>query len=195
MWVPKSHEGSVSGDRKTFFASPCSMWWLNPQQCEVPKPDFVQCQYWDNILFLSFLFLIFFFLFSFLLSARLPGNTGSHFTHDLTLGLRIAGTVQLGFSLTGDKLQLGNREVTSAQAHKNQTHERSTEGSVCLPPFKTAEQGQETGTGVQWAKMNFLCSWTCRGSSLRLNRTFSKKDLCPCSLIHQKSIQDGDSAE
>lgn len=48
----------------------------------------------------------------------LPGNTGSHFTHDLTLGLRIAVTVQLGFSLTGDKLQLGNREVRLAHAPK-----------------------------------------------------------------------------
>jgi len=63
-------------------------------------------------------FLIFFFLFSFLLSATLPGNTGSHFTHDLTLWLRIAVAVQLGFSLTGGMLQLGSREVRLARAHK-----------------------------------------------------------------------------
>lgn len=71
----------------------------------------MQCQCWD-------FFILFIYLFSFLLSATLPGNTDSHFTHDLTLWLRIAGAVQLGFSLTGDMLQLGNREVRFAHAHK-----------------------------------------------------------------------------
>lgn len=61
----------------------------------------------------------------------LPGNTGSHFTHDLTLGLRIAVTVQLGFSLTGDKLQLGNREVRLAHAHKTK-HMKGAQSILCV---------------------------------------------------------------
>lgn len=100
------------------------------------------------------------FLFFFLRSATLPGNTDSHFTHDLTLWLRIAVTVQLGFSLTGDMLQLGNRGQLSP-CSQNQTHKRSMEHFVCSPPFKTAEQGEEVGTGVQWAKIHFLRSCYC----------------------------------
>lgn len=53
----------------------------------------------------------------------------------------------------------GNQGGQVSPCSLNQTHERSMEDFVCLPPLKTAEQGQEIGTGAQWAKINFLCSW------------------------------------
>lgn len=93
----------------------------------------------------------------------LPGNTGSHFTHDLTLGLRIAATVQLGFSLTGDRLQLGNRELTSARAHKT----KHTKGerrmlNVCLL-LRLQNKGKRLAQVLSESRWIFL-TLPCRGS-------------------------------
>lgn len=139
----------------------------------------MQCQ-WD---FFSFLLFAFY---------TLPGNTDSHFTHDLTLWLRIAGAVQLGFSLTGDMLQLGNREVRVAHAHKTKTQTEH------LPPFRIAEQGERLAQVFSGPRHIFFAhdikldrKFTYRNSFSRLNRTFSQKVLYPYESSSQKSCRLG----
>lgn len=85
---------------------------------------------------------------------------------------------------------------------QNQTHKRSTEDFVCSPPFKTAEQGEEVGSGVQWAKINFLCSWHWLVQEVYIQKPifWAEQNLFqkgPVSLrpIQPKIRQDGDSKQ
>lgn len=145
----------------------------------------MQCQYWDSFSFLLFAFY------------TLPGNTDSHFTHDLTLWLRIAGAVQLGFSLTGDMLQLGNREVRVARAHKTKT-QKEHRGFVFLPPFRIAEQGESLAQVFSGLRHVFCAhdikldrKFMYRNSPSRLNRTFPQKVLHPYESSSQKPCRLG----
>lgn len=85
---------------------------------------------------------------------------------------------------------------------QNQTHKRSTEDFVCLRPFKTAEQGEEVGTGAQWAKISFLCSWHWLGQEVSIQKltSWAEQDLFqkgPVSLwpSQPKIMQDGDGKQ
>lgn len=108
----------------------------------------VQCQCWDfNLFFFSFL------LFAFCSTAwehRLtlypwPDSLAKNSSH-------IATWVQSHWRHVAAGKQGGQISPCS----QNQTHKRSTENFVCLPPFRTAEQGEEVGTSVPWANISSL---------------------------------------
>lgn len=126
-------EATFQQIERHFFASACSMWWLNPQQFEVPKPDFVQCQYCDNFFF-SFFFQFFF---PFLLFAFC--NTA--WEHRLTL-YPWPDSLTKNSSHSATRVQSHRRHAAAGKqgghispCSQNQTHERRTEDFVCLPPF------------------------------------------------------------
>lgn len=142
------YQSLMDTDSKTHFASACFMWWLNLQKSEVPKPDFVQCQYWDNYFF--FLSCFYFFFFSFLLFAF----CNAAWEHRLTL-YPWPDSWTKNSSHSATRVQSHRRQIAAGKqggqispCSQNQTHDRSTEDSVCWPPLKTVEQGQEIGTGA-----------------------------------------------
>lgn len=103
-----------------------------------------------GIIIFFFLSCFLFFFFSFLLFAF----CNAAWEHRLTL-YPWPDSWTKNSSHSATRVQSHRRQVAAGKqggqispCSQNQTHDRSTENSVCWPPLKTVEQGQEIGTGA-----------------------------------------------